>query len=311
MADLEPAPYFADVAQGPECGRAYWVEASDGVRLRLGHWPLPGARGTVLMFPGRTEYIEKYARLAHDMHASGYAMASFDWRGQGIADRARSPRDLGHITDFAEYQLDVDAFVDALELLEGVPRPWHLLAHSMGGAIGLRALMRGHEFDRVLFSAPMWGIGMSSIERMSAQVLRRFSGPFGLDGRFVPSTGPAKPGVFAANRLTTDRAQFEYMENQVARHPELAIGGPSIRWLSAALVETADLMSTPPPARPVRTLLGTAEKIVSISAIKRYMAGWPEGDLKLLPGAEHEVLMERPELRDIAISQTLSWFNAR
>mgnify|MGYP000882905518 FL=1 len=51
---LDPAPLFTDVAPGPESGRAHWAETSDGKRIRLGHWPLENARGTVLLFPGRT-----------------------------------------------------------------------------------------------------------------------------------------------------------------------------------------------------------------------------------------------------------------
>ena len=51
------APFYADVADGPPGGRAVWLHAADGVRLRAGLWPLQGARGTVLLLPGRTEYV--------------------------------------------------------------------------------------------------------------------------------------------------------------------------------------------------------------------------------------------------------------
>ena len=71
---MEDAPLFEDVAQGPPNGRAYWLDGSDGVRIRMGHWPKRGrrkVRGTVLLFPGRTEYIEKYGCLAGDLDRSG------------------------------------------------------------------------------------------------------------------------------------------------------------------------------------------------------------------------------------------------
>ena len=51
---MTDAPLFSAVADGPEGGRAFWVQAVDGVRLRLGRWTHQGAQGTVLLLPGRT-----------------------------------------------------------------------------------------------------------------------------------------------------------------------------------------------------------------------------------------------------------------
>jgi len=60
---MQPAPLRNDLAEGPQGGSAVWVSAADGVRLRVGGWPA-GSGGTVLLFTGRTEYIEKYGRIA-------------------------------------------------------------------------------------------------------------------------------------------------------------------------------------------------------------------------------------------------------
>jgi lysophospholipase len=57
---------------------------------------------------------------------------------------------------------------------------------------------------------------------------------------------------FADNPLTTDRDQFDYMSRQVAAHPELALGGPSVLWVKAALEETAALMALPCARHPDR-----------------------------------------------------------
>ena len=51
---MDTAPLFDDVADGPAGGQAAWLAASDGVRIRVGWWPLAGARGTVILLPGRT-----------------------------------------------------------------------------------------------------------------------------------------------------------------------------------------------------------------------------------------------------------------
>ena len=89
------------------------MTARDGVRLRVGLWPKRDARGTVLIFPGRTEYVEKYGRAASEFAARGYAVATIDWRGQGLSERLIDDPLTGHVFDFADYQIDVAALTEA------------------------------------------------------------------------------------------------------------------------------------------------------------------------------------------------------
>ena len=124
-------------------GQSFFVQAEDGLRLRLGLWSPEGTSiGTVLLFPGRTEYLEKYALIAGRLAAEGFAVLAIDWRGQGRSDRLLNDTRAGHITDFADYQTDVVEMVVAADALD-LPRPWHLLSHSMGGCIGLAELLNG------------------------------------------------------------------------------------------------------------------------------------------------------------------------
>jgi lysophospholipase len=309
MTAPEPAPYLAEIAEGPDAARAWWVMSEDGTRLRLGVWQAEAAKGTVLLFPGRTEYIEKYGRVACDLLAEGYTVAAFDWRGQGLADRPQHRRDMGHVISFDEYRQDVAAFRQALDDL-GLPGPYHLIAHSMGGAIGLRALHDGLPVKAAAFSAPMWGIQMTPFLKSIAGIVLGLARPFGFGTTFAPTTGPWQPMAFDGNPLTHDRDQFDYMSRQVARHPELALGGPSVLWVKAALEETAALMEMPAPDVPTLTFVGGAESIVEVPAIETRMDSWPGGDLLRIDGARHELLMETPELRSRAISATLSHFAA-
>ena len=80
------APLFPQ-ADGPQGGVAQWLTTSDGVRVRVAVWGRDAPKGTVLLFPGRTEYVEKYGRAAGDLLARGFATVAIDWRGQGLADR--------------------------------------------------------------------------------------------------------------------------------------------------------------------------------------------------------------------------------
>ncbi len=304
---LTDAPLYQDVAEGPEGGAAYWVEASDGTRIRVALWPMDEARATVLMFPGRTEYIEKYGRLAQDMQRAGFALAAVDWRGQGLSDRPQHNRDMGHVVDFSEYRDDVAAMIEALQVL-APPRPWFLIAHSMGGAIGLRALHDGLPVERAVFSAPMWGVFLSPLMRPALSLVSHVAKALNFDHRYTPTTGPAEEMVFENNLLTSDPGQFDYMARQVETHPDLALGGPSIRWLAEALDETDALMRMPAPAYAALTFLGTRERIVDPPAIQKRMAKWPRGRLEIIDGAEHEILMEAPALRRPVLAEIIAWF---
>jgi lysophospholipase len=305
------APFHADLAEGPPGGRAVWLRTSDGVRIRAGLWR-GGDKGTVVLMPGRTEYIEKYGRAAADLVARGWSVISVDWRGQGLADRALADTMVGHVQHFDQFQHDLDALL-ACARAEGMPGPLMLMAHSMGGCIGLRALYRDLGFRAAAFSAPMWGILIAAWLRPVAEIISTLAGPFGQAHRYAPGTG-AKTYVaeagFEGNVLTKDRAMWEYMKAQVAARPELALGGPSIGWLRAALTECAALTLLPAPNLPAICALGTAEKVVDSGPVHLRMAGWAKGALDLYPGAEHEVIMEKPSDRARFFDRASALFDA-
>lgn len=307
---LSPAPYFEDIAYGPEDGRAHWATTSDNLRIRVGHWPLAGAKGTVLIFPGRTEFIEKYGQIAGHFATRGMASMAIDWRGQGLSDRMLENRLIGHVAHFSDYQKDVAAMVRAAREL-GMPRPFYLLGHSMGGAIGLRAVMEGFGVQSVVFSAPMWGIKIAPHVKPMAWVLSHMMPQVGQGHRLPPGTKLEHHVLadgFKNNLLTRDQRQFDIMQEQLTAHPDLALGGPSFVWLREALVETRHLANRPAPNMPCLTYLGTNERIVDVPAIQTRMEGWKKGRLELVPEGEHEVLMEAPQATAPLFDEMVTFF---
>ena len=304
------APYFAAVAEGPEDGAAFWLTTSDRVRIRAGLWHPKAARGTVFLLPGRTEYVEKYGSTALALAEAGYATLTVDWRGQGLADRMPKDRMVGHVGNFAEFQTDMAALIE-FATAKVLPQPWFMLAHSMGGCIGLRSLMAGLPFKAAAFSAPMWGILMAGWMRPLATVLATASRWFAFDHRYAPGTGPVTyvtSAPFADNSLTTDAEMWDYMRRQALAHPELSLGGPSLGWLRAAMVETAALGRMRSPDYPVICALGTQERIVDVRPVLARMADWPGGRLEMYQAAEHEVLMEGPATRAAFLARALALF---
>lgn len=293
-----PAPFFDEVTDAPPGGVVTWRTCDDGVRVRVAVWKA-GARGTVLLFPGRTEYIEKYGPAALDLAARGYSTATVDWRGQGLADRLLPDRATGHVTRFGDYQRDVAALVAAARE-GGLPEPFFLLAHSMGGCIGLRALHRQLPVRAAAFSGPMWGIRISTFLRPAAWAMSIAGRLVGQGHRYAPGTTPQTyvlSAPYADNMLTTDPQMYAFMQRQLVEHPDLSLGGPSLHWLHEALAETRALRALRAPALPVYTAFGRRERIIDTDAVRQVMARWPDGRLDEITGAEHEVMMETPAIR--------------
>ena len=291
---LQAAPLYTDIGASSAEGAAYWLTASDGVRIRIGVWGAQSSAGTVLLFCGRTEYVEKYAIIADELLQRGYATVVIDWRGQGLADRLLDNPNIGHVNDFADYQLDVAAVLDATRALS-LPEPLYLLGHSMGGSIGLRALYEGLPVTAAAFSGPMWGIAMAPYLRPVAWGLGRAMPAAGLGNVIAPGTSQTHyvhASPLEDHPLPRDPAMWAMMRDQLKAHPELALGGPSVTWLRKALDDTNALAARPSPDIPCITFMGDNERIVHVPRVHERMNNWPGSTLHIIKNAEHEVMME-------------------
>lgn len=306
----QPAPFHDKLADAPAGANCVWLKPGEA-RIRVAWWKT-GDKGTVVLLPGRTECIEKYGRAVGDLVARGFSVITIDWRGQGLADRPLPDPRAGHVGDFSEYQQDLDAMLDAADRAE-LPKPYFLLGHSLGGAIGLRALLRGLPFAAAVFSAPMWGISMAPWLRPVASVVTALAGPLRIAHRYAPTTSSecyVLATKFEGNVLTTDREMWAYMRHQLEAVPELTLGGPTIAWLGLAMRECAALVAAPAPKVPTICAHGTQEKVIDVPQVHLRMANWASGQLDLYPGAEHELMMEGPSVRSRFFDRAASLFEA-
>lgn len=307
-----PAPYYSDVANGPDAQVTAWANTSDGVRIRLCFWPHEKARGTVVMFPGRTEYIEKYARLAKEFADAGYASAAIDWRGQGLSERLGSDPLQHHVGEFHDYQRDIASFLAFLKH-QGAPEPFHLFAHSMGGAIALRALVNGWRPEGAVFSAPMWGINLTPVQAVMSHALPSLAVRLGRGMATVPGgerISHILATAWAENKLTHDPDHYEWFVHQLEVHTDLQLAAPSMQWFGQAMSELARLSRADLPDTPALVFLGDEEAIVSPGAIKSMVNRWPTARLVELERAKHEIFMEAPAVRDRAISDALGFWKS-
>ena len=110
-----------------------------------------------------------------------------------------------------------------------------------------------------------------------------------------------KPMRFENNPLTSDRARFERMRDFEAANPDLRTGVPTIGWVHAA-TDSIALVRDPEFAGlvrvPVLMLIGSSERIVSISAAEEMGRRLKAGRTLIIAGGLHELLMERDSIRD-------------
>ncbi|WP_157966437.1 alpha/beta hydrolase [Oceanibium sediminis] len=275
-----------------------WLHASDGVRLRAAVWN-GGEKGLVVLLTGRSEHLEKYGHVVARLSALGYSVAGVDWRGQGLSDRRFAARNIGHIRDFQLYQRDLEALLAHPGVAAfGARRVF--LGHSTGGLVGLRALRRGLSVRGAIFSGPLWDLDFPGPTGPLMRTLLRLAPFLGLGWLFMPTADGTPYSVrqhFNGNALMGNPERYDWFRNQLLTYPQLGLGGPSLGWLSAVLREARALRPPPAPLVPILTFLGSEETIVSPRAIRAYSAHQPNARLVEMDGAQHEVLMETPEIQ--------------
>lgn len=281
-------------------------EGYDGRKLRYARWePTRGpVRGTVCIFTGRGEYIEKYFEVVADLRRRGYAVAIHDWRGQGGSERPLSNSRKGHVVGFTEYDRDVAIFMSEI-VVPHMPPPYTALAHSMGGNILLR---NAHDelspFERMVLLAPMIEIHpqILGVSQRLARVYAETSCMLGLAGTFVRGGGgePEEMVDFEMNRLTSDHVRWSRNKAILEAAPELALGSPTVGWLRSALRSCAMLQRPDFPkyaAVPILAFAAGADKVVSSRAIEDFAVELKVGGVVLMPGSRHEILMESDAIR--------------
>jgi lysophospholipase len=286
----------------PDNAVAGSIKTPDGVTLRYARFaPPPGRKGTVVVLQGRAEFIEKYFETARDLRARGFAVATFDWRGQGLSDRALSDRHKGYVRDFSQYAADLDAVMEQV-VLPDCPPPIFALGHSMGGAIAIRACHSGSRwFERVVLSAPMIALPHSGLTAVAGP-FARFMRLLGRGSAYVPTGGDEATGAegFIGNVLTSDPVRFARNAAVLEDEPALGLGSPTIAWADAALRQMKEF-AAPGYAghirQPMLLLAAGRDEVVSTPAIEAFGSNLLAGRHLILAGSRHEILQEQDHYR--------------
>lgn len=282
-----------------------FIEPRKGLRLRYASWQsvLRERRGTVCIFPGRGEFIEKYFEVVGELRRRGFAAAILDWRGQGGSTRLTRDPLKGHINDFAEYEEDLNHFMKAV-VLPDCPAPYYALGHSMAAMVLFRAsTKRGCWFTRMVMTSPMVRIATLPLSHAMCDRLTDGLTMLGFGKRAVPGDAMKhrQDPPFEGNRLTSDRERFLRNVSVLEAAPGLAVHSPTIGWLKAALdtIEIVDSEKFAPRIRvPVLMLAAGDDQVVSSKAVEALAYRLRAGAQIVLRGSRHEILQERDSIRE-------------
>lgn len=291
---------FVDVAGNlpPQGAEIVWFDGSAGRRLRACVAPALSSskpRGTVIVCPGRTEFIEKYFEVGRELQQMGFAVVILDWPGQGLSDRLLPDSKKGHIDTFETFMAALAKGLAALG--DRLPRPYVSLAHSMGGAIALAAIVEDLvKVEAAAFCAPMWGIKSPVLGMRYLVWAMRATGR---SGDYAMQPGP--PERFENNIVTHDKRRWELQRALIDAKPDLELGPVTWGWLGASL----DIFSTFSKPKllsrvkvPVFVASAGEEKLIDNAATARVASRLQDCEHIVVEGAMHEILMETDDRRE-------------
>ena len=282
----------------PEGAQAFMFETPDGAPMRGAFFPAPEARGTVVLAPGWSEFMEKYFETITRLHERNLNVAMMDWRGQGLSDRERCKE--SNWNDFFEQLRDDLRYFTDERVKPHLPGPYFLMTHSMGGLPGLMLLATGYDgFERASLCAPMTRLFAGSTNAFFSGAATLFCAL----GLSKTPTGKRDDDSmrFEGNMFTTDEKRHERFRQLKLTEPKAANGAPTFGWLRAAMKSSRDIRQ---PGYfddlkiPVLILTAGAERRID-GTDHATIAGLSDKiDNKVIPGALHEIMMERDEIQE-------------
>jgi len=284
-------------------------------RLRYGY-ALPQNRdkppkAIIMCLPGLGDFSEKYFETAHWALENGFGFFVIDWVGQGLSTRYLKNPHKRHSAGFDEDIKDAQDWLHNhicphKKNSAGANTPIVMLAHSMGGHIGLGLLKQEQQFFKsAAFSAPMWGIkAVEFLPHKLALFLTRQLSAFGRT-KYAPGGTDWNKIIrnFPGKDIFSSDAQRGAVHNAwCLQNPELQVGGVTNGWLFEALKSCAK-QRKPAWASdiniPISVAIAGKDKLVSNRDIRKVVSHLPRANIIELPNSQHEILMESDTIRDI------------
>lgn len=265
-------------------------------------------KGAILISSGRTEAAIKYQELIFDLYKQGYSIYILDHRGQGLSGRIVIDSEMGYIDEFQFYIDDMKHFYTHY-LYPNKHEKIYLLAHSMGGAIGMTYLEQyQNDFNAAAFSSPM--LGLKRFICTSVNILTGDIPEYALgEAKYQEDTTS-----FKKNHLTGSKIRYNRMIDAFEQAPKAKLGGASYTWVNESCKQFEYMFNN---INKIQTpfILFSAENdgIIEINAhqefLKKAKSLNKNCEAYSIKNAKHELLIEKDSYRISTINKTLHFLD--
>ena len=262
--------------------------SADGTRLRLGRWGSPGRN--LLLIHGLAEHLGRYDHIAKSLAGAGWHVTAVELRGHGESEGRR-----GHVDMWIRYVEDIQA---AAAVAGADKKPMVAVAHSMGGLALLDAMRAPIHppVQAVALSNPLLGTTEDppAWKLAAARVLSRLL-------PWLPTPNELDPGAISRDPEIVRRYQQD----------PLVYSTITPRWATEMMAAIArSLEHAPRYTRPLRMMVGTADRICDPGVAQRLAAQWGgAADLVLYEGFYHELFNEPEADRQRVLSELAAWLD--
>ena len=290
----------------------------DNIKIAYATAINPQSKKTIVISSGRIEGLIKYKEVVFDLFNNGYSVFIHDHRGQGYSDRLLSNSHKGYVATFDDYVEDFHQFMqeEVLRHVEqsGYIKP-HLLCHSMGGAIGALYLLKyAADFDKVVFSAPMFWIA-APLPRWITNILINVGCAINKALKSEPwyfiGLGDYEPVAFNKNSLTHSAVRYDFFRKEYDESPSVKLGGPTFHWLQQAVIAMSTIKDQAHKINNTCLILQAGgDSVVDNKRQKELAHQMPNADFLTIDLARHELLLESDDFRVPSMDATLKHFSS-
>ncbi len=305
--NLLDANYSSKIEDFYKTGLSGTFKGENNIKIYYKIFKHVNEKAAIVISSGRTEAAIKYKELIFDLYNNGYSIYISDHRGQGLSGRMVEDHDMGYIDDFQFYIDDLKNFYDNF-----VTKTKHnnifLLAHSMGGAIGLTYIEQyPKDFTAAAFSSPMWGLPIPTCG--AVKVLETDKPKYAL-GQIIYMDDSVK---FEDNHLTYSKIRYQRMLKAFNETVEARVGGASYRWVGKSCKQFKIMYKNLNEIQiPVEVFSAKDDAVVAISSHANFVKKMKDLDKNvhayLVPNAMHELFIEKDVSRINTLTSILNFY---
>jgi alpha-beta hydrolase superfamily lysophospholipase len=230
------------------------------------------SKGLVVTMHGYFVHTGLIVHLISSLLDAGYTVASIDLPGHGLSSGARAS-----IQEFSSY---AEVLARVTHELKPLPGPRYLIGHSTGGAGAWEYVLKDREqpYEKVVLLAPLvhsafWELSMLGFYLGQGWMteLPRVLRPTSSDPSFIA----------------------------MVRKDPLQYAATPVQWVRALIAWNEQVVETYPPTQvPMLIFQGTDDTVVDWKYNLPFLQRkFPLAEIKILPGANHDLLWEAPEIR--------------